>query len=514
MSLFQSAPDAIVTVDADGLIIRVNNQTELMFGYSSLELHGKKIELLMPTRFRAAHLQDRAGYIANPKVRMMGANLDLYGRRKDGTEFPIDIMLSPLQTPAGRSVIATIRDITERKRAEEALRKADQERALLAERTAVVAALEARSRQYRAVANLSQRALEGLDLTTLLEDAVKCIPQVLEVEFCKMLELSPDRKSLLLRAGVGWKSDHAGQTTVAAGPKSQAGFALLSSSPIIVEDLRTEKRFRASPLLLKHGAVSGISVIIHARARPYGVLEAHSTQQRHFTADDIHFLQSVAGILAAAIERRGLEEELLGISNREQRRIGQDLHDGLSQQLAGIEFRNSVLVQQLSDNPSGKAEAVTIGKLLRDAMQETRTLARGLSPVHLEANGLMSALAALAANTAKVFDIGCHFTCSQPVLMKDNAVATHLYRIAQEATSNAIKHGRANSIIVSLNDSGGELRLTIADRGCGFTPEKGTIDGMGLRIMRYRAELIGGTLDIDSTTGNGTTIVCQLKSNR
>jgi len=513
-ALFQAAPDAVVTVDAQGRILRVNSRTELMFGYTSAELHGRQIEILMPARFKATHVRHRAEYMAKPQLRLMDTGLDLYGRRKDGTEFPVDIMLSPVETPEGRSVIATVRDITERKRAEEGLRNSRDEQALVAERHAAVASLETRSRQQKAISDLSQHALEGLDLTTLLEDAVSLVQQILGVEFCKMLELSQDRKSLLLRAGAGWKGGYVGEVQLAAGPNSQAGFALLSRSPVIVEDLRNEKRFHGSSLLLEHGAVSGITVIIHGRSRPYGVLEAHTTQQRKFTPDDIHFLQSVASILAAAIERRGLEEELLSISSREQSRMGQDLHDGLCQQLAGIEFRNSVLVQQLADNPSAQAAAGAIGELMRDVMREARTLARGLSPVHLEANGLMSSLEALSANTAKLFNISCNFACRRPVLLTNNAVATHLYRIAQEAIGNAINHGHAKSVTVALNESGGEVTLTISDSGSGFARESEIMDGMGLRIMEYRAELIGATLGINSRTGIGTTVVCKLKSTR
>ena len=510
-ALFQSAPDAIMTVDAQGRIMRVNSQTESMFGYTSMELQGKRIEILMPTHFKARHVRYRADYLANPHQRPMGAGLDLYGRRKDGTEFPVDIMLSPIETQEGRGVIATVRDITERKQAEQALRKSHQEQALLTERAAAVAELETRSRQQKAISDLSQHALEGLDLTTLMEDAVALVPRVLGVEFCKMLELLPDQKSLLLRAGVGWKAGCVGRVRVAAGENSQAGFALVSSSPVIVEDLRSEKRFLGPSLLLEHGVVSGISVIIHGRAKPYGVLGAHSTRQRHFTGDDIHFLQSVANILAAAIERRALEEELLNISGREQMRMGQDLHDGLCQQLAGIEFRNSVLVQQLANNPSVQAEAAAIGELTRDVMREARTLARGLSPVHLEANGLMAALETLTANTARLFDISCNFVCHRPVLMTNNGVATHLYRIAQEAIGNAIKHGRAKSVTVSMSEEEGQVSLTVSDSGCGFLRGKETMEGMGLRIMEYRAELIGAVLGINSRVGIGTTVVCKLK---
>jgi PAS domain S-box-containing protein len=513
-ALFHSAPDAVVAVDGKGHIVRVNSRTEAMFGYTSAELIGKRIEMLMPSRFKDRRFRHRAAYIAKPQIRLMGAGLDLYGRRKDGTEFPVDIMLSPIETSEGRAVIATIRDTTERKQAEEALRKAGEERELIAERTAAVNALETRSRQQKAVSDLSRHALEGLDLTTVLAEAVSLVQENLDLEFCKMLELSPDRRSLLVRAGAGWKGDDLEKMALAVGPRSQAGYALLSRSPVIVEDLRTEKRFHGSSLLLEHGAVSGISVIIHGRVKPYGVLEAHTIRQRNFTPDDIHFLQSVASILAAAIERRGLEEELLSISSREQRRMGQDLHDGLCQQLAGIEFRNSVLVQQLMGDRPAQAEAEAIGELLRDVTREARNLARGLSPVHLESNGLMSALETLSANTAKLFSVTCNFASRRPVLMTNNATATQLYRIAQEAIGNAVKHGHAKSVTVALNEEGGEVSLTISDSGCGFTREMAGIDGMGLRIMEYRAELIGATMEINSKPGIGTTVVSKLKSNR
>jgi PAS domain S-box-containing protein len=513
-ALFQAAPDAVVTVDAKGRMMRVNSRTEALFGYTSAELLGQRIEILLPPRFKAALVRDRTGFIAKPRLRPMGAGLDLYGSRKDGTEFPVDIMLSPIETSEGHGVIATIRDLTERKQAEEALRDAHQERAIFAERTAAVDALETRSRQQKAISELSRHALEGLDLRTLLEEAVSLVQEILGLEFCKMLELSPDRKSLVVRAGAGWKGGNVKEVALAVGPKSQAGFALLSRSPVIVEDLRVEERFQGSSLLLDQEAVSGISVIIHGRVKPYGVLEAHTTRQRTFTPDDIHFLQSVAGILAAAIERRSLEEELLNISSREQRRMGQDLHDGLCQQLAGIEFRNTVLVQQLAGNPSAQAEAEAIGELLRDVTREARNLARGLFPVHLEANGLMSALETLSANTAKLFNISCKFSSRRPVLITNNATATHLYRIAQEAIGNAIKHGRAKSVTVALSEVGGEVSLTISDSGRGFTPEMASIDGMGLRIMEYRAELIGATLHINSTPGVGTAVACTLKLNR
>jgi PAS domain S-box-containing protein len=521
--LFQFAPDAIIIVEASGRIARINDQAKAMFGYTEKEFLGKRIEMLMPVRFRKRHAEHQERYMAAPRLRQMGARLELYAQRKDGSEFPVDIMLSPIETSEGRSVIATVRDVTERKQIEETLRRSREELEVrVRERTAeltqanasAVAALEGRARQYSAVAELSQRALEGGDVASLLDDTVSLVPRTLGVEFCKILELLPQGDGLLLRAGAGWKEGYVGRTSLPIGKESHGGFTLLSSSPVIVEDLQTETRFRPSSLFIEHRIRSGISVIIHGRSRPYGVLGAHTAQQRKFTTDDVHFLQSVANVLAAAIERRGLEEELLNISSREQRHIGQDLHDGLCQQLIGIEFRNSVLVQQLKKMPAAQVEAAQIGESIRDVTRQARSLARGLSPVQIETNGLMAALESLTANTAKLFCLACTLECPRPVLVENPTIATHLYRIAQEAIGNAIKHAQAKSIVVSLRQSDGELTLTIKDNGYGFARQSTGTDGMGLRIMEYRADMIGAMLRIDSTVGKGTTVACRLKAGK
>jgi signal transduction histidine kinase len=195
-------------------------------------------------------------------------------------------------------------------------------------------------------------------------------------------------------------------------------------------------------------------------------------------------------------------------------RIGQDLHDGLCQQLAGIEFRNSVLVLQLAKEEEAKTECERIGELIRDATRQARLLAKGLSPVQLEANGLMSALEELTSNASKLFNITCRFECPRPVLVADNTVATHLYRIAQEAITNAVKHGRTRSIVVNLSSSADESTLRITNDGAEFPPDANAKGGLGLRIMEYRAEMIGATLKIGSAKGKGTTVACTFKMNR
>ena len=514
VALFESAPDAVMTVNAAGRIKRINGQTEKMFKYDRRELLGKPVAKLLSGQFPKAARKRRAGFMTT------AAGLELVARRQDGLKFPVEVMLSPLSLAGAEGMIATVRDITQRKRVEQALnqsreelqtRVAERTAELSAERTNTVLALETRVGQQAALAGLSQRALEGAVLAALLENAVRLVRAILGCEFCEVMELLPTGKALLLRAGIGWKKGSAGSVQVPTGRNSQEGFTLLSSAPVIVEDLRAEKRFRSPLLLLDCHVVSGLSVIIHGRRQPYGVLSAHTTRLRRFTNDDVHFLQSVANVLAAAIERRELEEELLNISSKEQRRIGQDLHDGLCQHLAGVEFKTAALARQLANDPVKGGHAASIVELIRNGARQAWMLARGLSPVTLESHGLMSALRELTANSGKLFQITCRFDCPRPVLVPNNAVATHLYRIAQEAITNAVKHGHARSVVVTLSRTRNSATLAVADDGSGLPRDLRTVQGMGLRIMKYRADTIDATLTVERAKRKGTKVLCQFK---
>jgi len=217
-------------------------------------------------------------------------------------------------------------------------------------------------------------------------------------------------------------------------------------------------------------------------------------------------------ILRDITDRKRLEKEILEISDREQRRIGQDLHDGLCQQLTGIELMSQVLEQKLAARSVAEAGlAGDIAGHVRDAIRQTRLLARGLSPVTLDSEGLMSALQELAGNTEKIFGVACKFKCAPPVLVTDQAVATHLFRIAQESVSNAIKHGKATRIEIELKEQPrGTVVLTAADNGSGLPPTMPARKGMGLQIMKSRAGMIGGTLAIENSPSGGVKVVCSV----
>ncbi|HEX7859329.1 MAG TPA: PAS domain S-box protein [Verrucomicrobiae bacterium] len=203
-----------------------------------------------------------------------------------------------------------------------------------------------------------------------------------------------------------------------------------------------------------------------------------------------------------------LEKQVLEISERERRGIGQDLHDGLGQHLTGIELMVQALGSKLDKvSPEAAAQAARISEHVRDAIRQTKSLARGLSPVNLEANGLMSALQELTLSVRDIFHVNVSFNARNSVLLTDNVVATHLFRIAQEALSNALKHGAASNVRVELEQSAEAIQLTVSDDGRGFSSANQQ-SGMGLRIMAYRAGMIGGKLTVQSSAGHGTKVVC------
>lgn len=167
-----------------------------------------------------------------------------------------------------------------------------------------------RARQQSALSALSQRALTGADLTRLFDDAVGLVAETLQVKFCELLELLPGADLLVLRAGIGWKEGSIGNATITAGRESQAGYTLLTGRRVVVDDLQCETPFTPPQLLREHGAISGVTVLIPGSEKPFGVLGAHSAAMRRFTDDDILFLQSVANLLAGAIDRHKAEQAL------------------------------------------------------------------------------------------------------------------------------------------------------------------------------------------------------------
>lgn len=207
--------------------------------------------------------------------------------------------------------------------------------------------------------------------------------------------------------------------------------------------------------------------------------------------------------------RKQLEQHILEISEREQRRIGQDLHDSIGQSLAATKFVSSALEMKLTARKSrDRQHAARLTRLLDRASEDVRAVARGLHPVSAEPDGLMSALSGLIENVRQIYKIPCSFECPAPVLLAEPQVAAQLYRIAQEAVNNALRHARPRHIWIGLRSARGALHLSVRDDGCGIAAASTASPGLGLAIMNYRASVIGASLSIRDVPKGGTLVEC------
>jgi PAS domain S-box-containing protein len=286
---------------------------------------------------------------------------------------------SPLRGESGSIIggLAIIREITDRKRAEEALQNAHdqleirvQERtrelaaaneilkAEINERKLVEDALKSRARQQAAVAKLGQQALSGMDLDDLLDEASAIVSRCLDVEYSQVLELLPDGKTLVLRAGRGWKDGVVGHATLSIETESPSGFTLYSNEPLIIEGLNAEKDLNLPPFFEDHKITSGMSVIIFGHDYPFGVLGAYTTTKRRFTREDINFLQATANVIAMAIERKQSEKDLAAVKDELAIQLADMIHlHELSSRLATSvelkvvleEFLSAVVTLQRAD---------------------------------------------------------------------------------------------------------------------------------------------------------------------
>jgi PAS domain S-box-containing protein len=210
-------------------------------------------------------------------------------------------------------------------------------------------------------------------------------------------------------------------------------------------------------------------------------------------------------------QRVELEKEILAISDRERLRIGQDLHDDLCQQLTSIEYLNRSLERRLQANSKAEAaQATEIGQLTRQAITHARELAHGMFPVELHKESVTGALRDLASRTKKLFQIDCRFQGQSSMPIPDHAAQIHLYRIAQEALRNAVKHGRAGKVTIDLKTSEKKIVLSVRDNGVGIPLKPRKSKGLGLRIMDHRAKLLGGSVLLRKSPKGGTTVICTI----
>jgi PAS domain S-box-containing protein len=497
----------IAVWDSSG-VVEANEALSNLTGYSSEEL------LASPSIFaellEKAPIPWRASKDGDQGTRLPG-RWEATLKHRDGHSIPVQVWMTAVEADAGGEVVVTlIRDLTERHRIE--------------------SELKTRARQQAAVVELGQRALAGTDLSELNDRAVAIVAQTLEVEYAKVLEFFPDREVLLLRSGVGWREGYVGKATVGSDRDSQAGYTLLSDRPVVVEDLAKETRFTGPQLLIEHGVVSGMSVVIRGKDRPYGVLGTHTTQRRTFSHDDINFLQAMANVLAEAIGRKRVEEVLrrardqerelrarleahsrlvVDAQESERRHIARELHDETAQALTGLKLT----LENLERAPAPELELRLrrARGLVGELMTRVHDLSLDLRPHMLDDLGLLPALLWLVERYSDQTRVKVDLEHSGLHGRLAPEVETAAYRIVQEALTNVARHARTACASVRCVAGEDALFVEVGDEGAGFdagAARAGTTSG--LAGMEARARAMGGQLTIASQPGGGTRVVAEL----
>ena len=476
--IVETTHEGIWMADLQGVTIFANPQMARLLGCTAEEMIGHPVFDFVFAEDHASVRQHFAQFLRAPA----GQRIEERLRRKDGTELWALVAASVFRNQKDQPVgfLGMFADVTERRRMEAGLRLS-------------MGTLETRVQERTAELQRSHQALaESEEKYRRLFESISDAALVFDAETRRFLEANAAALRLY-----GYTREeflqltHAATTVQPEDSEASIQLVLSGAAPHIPVRYHRRKDGTVFPV-----EIAGSTFTLNGRPMVCGIIRDITERKR---AEE------------AIARARELEREILAISEREQQRLGQDLHDDLCQQLAGISFLSERLAGRLTaQGAATAAQAREITRMLEHAMTRTRDLARGLSPVGLQANGLADALRALAAHTKKVFQRDCRFRGGEPVLVPDPTSSFHLYRIAQEAVSNAVKHGRARLIEIELTTGpapGCALTLAVRDNGIGFRPKSRPAKGMGLRIMQYRAEVLGGSLSISRQPGGGTAVV-------
>src|SRR3954451_7930082 len=372
----------------------------------------------------------------------------------------------------------------------------------ISDRKATEAVRRRQTRQQAAVAELGVRASRGQDAVALMEEAVAVVSRTVEVEFVEVAELVQDGSGLLVRAGTGWAPGEVGVRGASAGRGSFVGYAALTETPILCEDIRLEDRCRPSDLLLSHEVTSAAVVPIMGRRSPFGALGVFSRERRRFDADDVNFLRAIANVLHSAIERGQLAQRLRDVRDAERRRLARALHDETLQEL-GLALARAA--HPAPGTPGVDHELVArltrVGEQLRAAIHDLRldeTPDRSFPTLIAELVDL---------HRSRVPGVDCLVSADVPE-HPPRDVAIHVLRILGEALTNAGRHGSPSRVELHVGLDGPALDASVRDDGTGvgvLRPPDST-GGHGIPGMQERAELLGGELRVEQPAEGGTLV--------
>ncbi len=476
--LVEGLPDGLTVVDGEGRIVYVNGLMETLSGYTRAELIGQLIELLVPDALRELHLQHRASYLANPRARPMGANVEISLRRKDGRVFPVDIALSPLQRSSGMLVLATVRDATERRRAQSRMQAVIEVTRSIMEGESD-AALQQIAHHARVLAGAAQ--------------ATVSVPE-------------PGGETLLIRAADG---DRAAELQHASLPAagSLAGEALRTGVPINVADATHDSRAHEATIAAgRFGPV--FSMPLRVGGRSFGVLTvANEAGAEPFSGENLKVVELFGNQAAVALEYARLRQDLQRLAVLEDReRIARELHDGVIQALFAVGMTLQATEAKADDADTVRSRLAAAVESIDAAIRDLRNYIFGLRPGLLADRQLDQALRELAtefqerSGIVTVVDIdprvAAHFVNS----------STPLVQIAREALSNVARHAKADTCRLSFVQQDEHAVLEVDDDGQGVPTGAFRSTGQGLRNMEERAAAMGAQFSFESSPQQGTTV--------
>jgi len=466
--VFEATPDGMVVTDRDGCIVRVNARVEEMFGYSRAELVGRPIEILVPEHQRKRHVELRAPFAASPSRREMAARQELHGLRRDGTEFPVAIMLSPIETLEGRLMIAVVRDVSKRVRADAELRESEE--------------------SYRIVTEAATDGIVSIDRSSRILFANRACEEIFGYTIGEMI----GQKLTMLMP------EHLRRVHEAA----------------LRRYLETGERrisWKAVPLLGMRKSGEQISLELSFGEFP-------DETRRSFTGvirDVTERRKAEAQLESSREQLRNLAARLESVREEERTRIAREIHDELGQALTGIKLDLGLLSRKLPETDARGAALIeklrSISAAVDSTIRQVQRIATDLRPRILDDLGLTTAIEWHARKFEERSGIECALELDPSELALGPDVSTAAFRIFQEILTNVARHADATRIEMSLRQRDGDLILSVKDDGRGITESQLADPGsLGLLGMRERALLLGGQVDIRSVSTGGTLVEVRL----
>ena len=525
-----SIPCGITTVDLEGRQTYVNPAFCEMVGYPESELLGARPPFLYWPAEEVDTITDAMSQIVQGESPATG--IELRFCRRNGERFAALLQVTPLEDSFHNITgwVSSVSDITERKLAE----------MRLAGEHAITRILANAQTLDEAAPGIVQVLLDSLEVEVGAFWLVDEKHHVLQPVVMNLRSQTPGLQAFLKETR---------RLTLASG-KCLPGRVWKWRKPAWVTDVLDDSHFQRREIAEKARLRSGLAFPVHSGNAFFGVLEFFSMRRFEQNQSLVNMITAIGSEIGQFIKRRSAEEdlrraheelevrvqqrtadlktanaklhdaiaerkrlehELLEITEKERRRIGLDLHDDLGQKLSGLALMTKGLQLKLAkDRSNATDDAKKIHALVQQAMSHAHDLAHDLATLDPKESDLAAALKNLADHAGEMFEISCNFKAKGHIPSLEPGVVNQLYKIAQEAVTNAIKHGKAKRVGISLSNGSDNVLLKIENNGVPFPDLKSRSTGMGLRIMNYRASLIGGSLEIKGVSSGGTCVTCSI----